>query len=95
MLAVRDASLGDLELWAVCHETCVALRAVHTSCDIFQCLCITPDTLAFDGIGTVCLLELSTGQYSQKRIMLMSFWYRRYKYLVSSPYHAYATYQMV
>ncbi|ELT87103.1 hypothetical protein CAPTEDRAFT_189348 [Capitella teleta] len=59
LLTWRDDALTDSEIWAVCRECCLALTSVQHSPDMFQALCITPDTLAFDANGAICLLDFS------------------------------------
>ena len=63
ILALRDNCLTDLEIWAVCYEGCQAILSVSNSPEMFQTLCITPDSLAFDAAGNVCFLDLSTGEW--------------------------------
>ncbi|KAJ8316890.1 hypothetical protein KUTeg_004794 [Tegillarca granosa] len=58
ILAARDSSLVEEELWALCRECCLVLEVVNNSPDMFQTLCITPDTVAFDSAGNVCFLDL-------------------------------------
>ena len=62
ILAIRDACLTEYELWAVCKECCLAIQSVHNSSEMFQTLCITPDSLAFDSVGAVCFLDLASGE---------------------------------
>ena len=38
------------------------LQSIHNSSDMFQTLCITPESLAFDVLGSVCFLDLATGE---------------------------------
>lgn len=64
VLSHRDSYLSEEELWALCQESCLLLEFVHNSPDMFQTLCITPDTVAFDGSGNVCFLDLDLGEYS-------------------------------
>lgn len=61
VLSSRDFSLSEEELWALCRECCLVLDVVKCSPEMFQTLCITPDTVAFDGSGNVCFLDLETG----------------------------------
>ncbi|XP_007935069.1 kinase non-catalytic C-lobe domain-containing protein 1 [Orycteropus afer afer] len=56
ILSLRDSGLREQEAWAVCLECCLAMRSVAHSA-IFQTLCITPDTLAFNTSGNVCFTE--------------------------------------
>ncbi|KAK3095807.1 hypothetical protein FSP39_019436 [Pinctada imbricata] len=58
VLADRDSCLNEEELWALCRECCLVLEVVNNSPDMFQTLCVTPDTVAFDGAGNVCFLDL-------------------------------------
>ncbi|XP_059254873.1 LOW QUALITY PROTEIN: kinase non-catalytic C-lobe domain-containing protein 1 [Mustela nigripes] len=56
ILSLRDRGLSEQEAWAVCLECSLSMRSVaHTA--IFQTLCITPDTLAFNTSGNVCFME--------------------------------------
>ncbi|XP_078669313.1 kinase non-catalytic C-lobe domain-containing protein 1-like isoform X3 [Branchiostoma floridae x Branchiostoma belcheri] len=57
ILALRDECLSEQELWAICRETCTALRSIEMS-DLFQTLCITPETLAFNAAGNVCFMDI-------------------------------------
>ncbi|XP_008581978.1 PREDICTED: protein very KIND-like [Galeopterus variegatus] len=56
ILSLRDSGLSEQEAWAVCLECCLSLRSVAHAA-IFQTLCITPDTLAFNTSGNVCFME--------------------------------------
>ncbi|XFG14368.1 hypothetical protein AB1E19_017992 [Capra hircus] len=56
ILSLRDSGLNEQEAWAVCLECSLAMRSVAHSA-IFQTLCITPDTLAFNTSGNVCFME--------------------------------------
>lgn len=56
ILSLRDSGLSEQEAWAVCLECCLSMRSVAHSA-IFQTLCITPDTLAFNTSGNVCFME--------------------------------------
>ncbi|XP_006867546.1 PREDICTED: protein very KIND [Chrysochloris asiatica] len=56
ILSLRDSGLREQEAWAVCLECCLSMRSVVHSA-IFQTLCITPDTLAFNTSGNVCFME--------------------------------------
>ncbi|RUS91943.1 hypothetical protein EGW08_000345 [Elysia chlorotica] len=58
VLASRGRFLEELELWALCRECCLTLEYVHDCHDLFQSLCISPDTVAFDPDGNVCFLDL-------------------------------------
>ncbi|XP_076104710.1 kinase non-catalytic C-lobe domain-containing protein 1-like isoform X4 [Mytilus galloprovincialis] len=60
ILSSRDFCLSEEELWALCRECCLVLDVVKSSPEMFQTLCITPDTVAFDGSGNVCFLDLET-----------------------------------
>ena len=63
MLAIRDTSLTANELWAVCLESCLAIQGVSNSPEMFQTLCITPDSLAFDSAGAAYFLDLASGDW--------------------------------
>ncbi|XP_010618492.1 kinase non-catalytic C-lobe domain-containing protein 1 isoform X1 [Fukomys damarensis] len=56
ILSLRDSGLSEQEAWAVCLECSLSMRSVAHS-PIFQTLCITPDTLAFNTSGNVCFME--------------------------------------
>ncbi|CAK6436031.1 unnamed protein product [Pipistrellus nathusii] len=56
ILSLRDSGLSEQEAWAVCLECSLSMRSVAHSA-IFQTLCITPDTLAFNTNGNVCFME--------------------------------------
>ncbi|CAL1544315.1 unnamed protein product [Lymnaea stagnalis] len=58
VLASRSRFLEEIELWALCRECCLTLEYVHDCADLFQSLCISPDTVAFDPEGNVCFLDL-------------------------------------
>ncbi|XP_061194832.1 kinase non-catalytic C-lobe domain-containing protein 1-like [Saccostrea echinata] len=58
ILVERDKCLSEEELWALCRECCLVLEVVNNSPEMFQTLCVTPDTVAFDGAGNVCFLDL-------------------------------------
>jgi len=62
VLCSRDAWLSEEELWAVCRECCVAILTLSASSETFQTYCVTPDTLAFDMAGAVCLLDFEVGE---------------------------------
>ncbi|XP_012890946.1 PREDICTED: protein very KIND [Dipodomys ordii] len=56
VLSLRDRGLSEQEAWAVCLECSLSMRSVvHAA--LFQTLCITPDTLAFNTSGNVCFME--------------------------------------
>ncbi|XP_017375409.1 kinase non-catalytic C-lobe domain-containing protein 1 isoform X1 [Cebus imitator] len=56
ILSLRDRGLSEQEAWAVCRECSLAMQSVvHAA--IFQSMCITPDTLAFNTSGNVCFME--------------------------------------
>ena len=61
ILSRRDSGLSEQEAWAVCLECSLAMRSVAHSA-IFQTLCITPDTLAFNTSGNVCFMEQLSGE---------------------------------
>ena len=61
VLMLRDSCLSDVELWAVCMEACLGIQQVNSS-EMFQTLCITPESLAFDSSGAACFLDLATGE---------------------------------
>ncbi|KAG3263827.1 kinase non-catalytic C-lobe domain containing 1, transcript variant X3 [Ictidomys tridecemlineatus] len=56
ILSLRDSGLSEQEAWAVCLECSLSMRSVAHAA-IFQTLCITPDTLAFNTSGNVCFME--------------------------------------
>ncbi|XP_059755712.1 kinase non-catalytic C-lobe domain-containing protein 1 isoform X3 [Balaenoptera ricei] len=56
ILSLRDRGLSEQEAWAVCLECSRSMRSVAHSA-LFQTLCITPDTLAFNTSGNVCFME--------------------------------------
>ncbi|XP_054019375.1 kinase non-catalytic C-lobe domain-containing protein 1 isoform X2 [Dryobates pubescens] len=56
ILSLRDSCLTEQDIWAICLECCHSLKSVAHSA-IFQTLCITPDTLAFNTNGNVCFME--------------------------------------
>ncbi|KAL3864884.1 hypothetical protein ACJMK2_006531 [Sinanodonta woodiana] len=58
ILVARDSCLTEDELWALCRECCLVLEVVNNSPEMFQTLCVTPDTVAFDQMGNVCFLDL-------------------------------------
>lgn len=64
VLASRSLFLEEREFWALCRECCLTLEYVHDCHDLFQSLCISPDTVAFDPEGNVCFLDLDMGEYT-------------------------------
>ncbi|XP_009081780.1 PREDICTED: protein very KIND, partial [Acanthisitta chloris] len=56
ILSLRESCLTEQDIWAVCLECCHSLKSIAHS-TIFQTLCITPDTLAFNTNGNVCFME--------------------------------------
>ncbi|XP_073934120.1 kinase non-catalytic C-lobe domain-containing protein 1 isoform X2 [Castor canadensis] len=56
ILSLRDRGLSEQEAWAVCLECSLSMQSVAHAA-IFQTLCITPDTLAFNTSGNVCFME--------------------------------------
>ncbi|XP_061491572.1 kinase non-catalytic C-lobe domain-containing protein 1 isoform X2 [Rhineura floridana] len=56
VLSLRDSCLSEQDVWAVCLECSQSLKSIAHSA-IFQTLCITPDTLAFNTNGNVCFME--------------------------------------
>ncbi|KAM8924781.1 kinase non-catalytic C-lobe domain-containing protein 1 [Pelodytes ibericus] len=56
ILSLRDNSLTEQDIWAICLECCYSMKSISHS-PIFQTLCITPDTLAFNTSGNVCFME--------------------------------------
>lgn len=62
VLSLRDSCLTEQEIWAVCLECSQSLKSIAHSA-IFQTLCITPDTLAFNTNGNVCFMEQISGKY--------------------------------
>ena len=63
VLMTRGRYFSESELWALCRECCLTLEYVHDCHDLFQSLCISPDTVAFDPEGNVCFLDLDIGTY--------------------------------
>ena len=61
ILSLRDRGLSEQEAWAVCLECSRSMRSVAHSA-LFQTLCITPDTLAFNTSGNVCFMEQLSGE---------------------------------
>lgn len=45
----------------------MAIQSLHNSSDAFHVLCISPESLAFDSNGTVCFLELGSGNYLRNK----------------------------
>lgn len=62
VLSLWDSCLTEQDIWAICLECCQSLLNVAHSA-IFQTLCITPDTLAFNTHGNVCFMEQISGKY--------------------------------
>lgn len=62
ILSLRDSCLTEQDIWAICLECCHSLKSIAHSA-IFQTLCITPDTLAFNTNGNVCFMEQLSGKY--------------------------------
>ncbi|XP_053306582.1 kinase non-catalytic C-lobe domain-containing protein 1 [Spea bombifrons] len=56
ILSLRDNGLTEQEIWAICLECCYSMKSICHSA-IFQTLCVTPDTLAFNTNGKVCFME--------------------------------------
>ncbi|XP_063819364.1 kinase non-catalytic C-lobe domain-containing protein 1 [Pseudophryne corroboree] len=56
ILSLRDNSLAEQDIWAICLECCYSMKDISHAA-IFQTLCITPDTLAFNTSGNVCFME--------------------------------------
>nr|DBA15097.1 TPA: hypothetical protein GDO54_004354 [Pyxicephalus adspersus] len=56
ILSLRDNCLTEQDIWAICLECCYSMKDIAHSA-IFQTLCITPDTLAFNTSGNVCFME--------------------------------------
>ncbi|MEE6485755.1 hypothetical protein FKM82_014390 [Ascaphus truei] len=56
ILSLRDNGLTEQDIWAICLECCYSMKSISHS-NIFQTLCITPDTLAFNANGNVCFME--------------------------------------
>ncbi|KAE8590411.1 hypothetical protein XENTR_v10018053 [Xenopus tropicalis] len=56
ILSLRDNCLTEQDIWAICLECCYSMKSIAHSA-IFQTLCITPDTLAFNTNGNVCFME--------------------------------------
>lgn len=66
ILSLRDRGLSEQEAWAVCLECSLSMRSVAHAA-IFQTLCITPDTLAFNTSGNVCFMEQLSGEETGDR----------------------------
>ncbi|XP_074856530.1 kinase non-catalytic C-lobe domain-containing protein 1 isoform X2 [Carettochelys insculpta] len=56
ILSLRDSCLTEQDIWAICLECCHSMKSIFHSA-IFQTLCITPDTLAFNTNGNICFME--------------------------------------
>ncbi|KAM4030742.1 kinase non-catalytic C-lobe domain-containing protein 1 [Anomaloglossus baeobatrachus] len=56
ILSLRDNGLAEQDIWAICLECCYSMKDISHAA-IFQTLCITPDTLAFNTSGNVCFME--------------------------------------
>ncbi|KAM3835814.1 kinase non-catalytic C-lobe domain-containing protein 1 [Vipera latastei] len=56
VLSLQDSCLTEQAIWAICLECALSLKNIVQS-TIFQTLCITPDTLAFNTNGNVCFME--------------------------------------
>ncbi|XP_066477526.1 kinase non-catalytic C-lobe domain-containing protein 1 [Tiliqua scincoides] len=56
VLSLWDSCLTEQDIWAICLECSQSLKSIADSA-IFQTLCITPDTLAFNTNGNVCFME--------------------------------------
>ncbi|XP_073402619.1 kinase non-catalytic C-lobe domain-containing protein 1 isoform X1 [Dendrobates tinctorius] len=56
ILSLRDNCLAEQDIWAICLECCYSMKDIAHAA-IFQTLCITPDTLAFNTSGNVCFME--------------------------------------
>ncbi|KAG9470186.1 hypothetical protein GDO78_018681 [Eleutherodactylus coqui] len=56
ILSLRDNGLTEQDIWAICLECCYSMKDISHAA-IFQTLCITPDTLAFNTSGNVCFME--------------------------------------
>ncbi|CAH1783767.1 unnamed protein product [Owenia fusiformis] len=60
VLANREDCLSEIELWALCNECCKALKNISSASEMFQSLCVTPESLAFDSDGAICFLDITT-----------------------------------
>lgn len=67
ILSLRDSGLSEQEAWAVCLECSLSMRSVARAA-LFQTLCITPDTLAFNTSGNVCFMEQLSGEAGQRAL---------------------------
>ncbi|XP_078496589.1 kinase non-catalytic C-lobe domain-containing protein 1 [Lissotriton helveticus] len=56
ILSLRESCLTERDIWAICLECCYSMKEILHSA-LFQTLCITPDTLAFNTNGSVCFME--------------------------------------
>ncbi|XP_054839109.1 kinase non-catalytic C-lobe domain-containing protein 1 [Eublepharis macularius] len=56
VLSLQDGCLTEQDIWAICLECSQSMKNIAHSA-IFQTLCITPDTLAFNTNGNVCFME--------------------------------------
>ncbi|XP_069467503.1 kinase non-catalytic C-lobe domain-containing protein 1 [Ambystoma mexicanum] len=56
ILSLRDTYLTEQDVWAICLECCCSIKSI-VHLELFQTLCITPDTLAFNTNGNVCFME--------------------------------------
>ncbi|XP_063162644.1 kinase non-catalytic C-lobe domain-containing protein 1 [Candoia aspera] len=56
VLSLQDSCLTEQDFWAICLECSQSLKSIVQS-TIFQTLCVTPDTLAFNTNGNVCFME--------------------------------------
>ncbi|XP_029465834.1 kinase non-catalytic C-lobe domain-containing protein 1 isoform X7 [Rhinatrema bivittatum] len=56
ILSLRESCLTEQDIWAICLECSYSLKSISHA-TIFQTLCITPDTLAFNTNGNVCFME--------------------------------------
>ncbi|XP_026579807.1 kinase non-catalytic C-lobe domain-containing protein 1-like, partial [Pseudonaja textilis] len=56
VLSLQDSCLTEQDIWAICLECSQSLKSIIHS-TVFQTLCITPDTLAFNTNGNVCFME--------------------------------------
>ncbi|XP_070801718.1 kinase non-catalytic C-lobe domain-containing protein 1 [Pituophis catenifer annectens] len=56
VLSLQDSCLTEQDIWAICLECSQSLKNIAHS-TVFQTLCITPDTLAFNTNGNVCFME--------------------------------------
>ncbi|XP_046360617.2 kinase non-catalytic C-lobe domain-containing protein 1-like isoform X1 [Haliotis rufescens] len=58
VLSSRNSCITELEVWALCRECALTLEYMQSEPDLYQGLCITPETVAFDQTGSVCFLDL-------------------------------------